>query len=137
MSKNAEIAANLDAIEPPTIISLKGTGIEGMPYGVHGMAIGPDGYTLVITTPMTPGLFGLAHGKPKGNVLIFDLRTLNMQTGKIEAPVAASMPSDGISGKGPGRIQQGLIADRAGKSKLTFKARRFQRHHTWQRKHIV
>lgn len=104
MSTAPRATADLNAIEPPTIISLKGTGVEAMPYGVHGMVVGPDGYTLVVTTPLTPNNYGFSQGKPKGHVLIFDLRTLNMQTGKIEAPVVASMPGDGISGKGPENV---------------------------------
>ena len=113
MDTSPRASADQDTVEPPSIVSLKGTGVEGAPKGVHGMAVGPDGYTLVVTVPQAANSFAAFVGNlPKGNVLIFDLRTLNLKTGMIDAPVVADLPSDGISGKGPETVTATYDADR-------------------------
>ena len=113
MDTSPRASADQDTLEPPSIVSLKGTGVEGAPKDVHGMAVGPDGYTLVVTVPQAANSFAAFVGNlPKGNVLIFDLRTLNLKTGTIGAPVVADLPSDGISGKGPETVTATYDADR-------------------------
>jgi hypothetical protein len=94
------------------VVTLKGTGIESTDYGVSGMAIGPDGETLVVGTPISPNSTNLASPDQRGSVWVFDLSTLDMDTGKIAKPVVASLPDDGRSGKSPQSITATKDADR-------------------------
>ena len=76
------------------IISLKGTGIEATTYGVGGMALGPDGRTLVVTLPNAPNRYGYGTRGPGGDVIVLDLESLNLTTGKIDPPVKATTGGD-------------------------------------------
>ncbi|UUZ69425.1 Ig-like domain-containing protein [Polaromonas sp. P2-4] len=82
-------------------VTLKGTGIESSPLGVSGMTMGPDGKTLVVATPINPNSVGLGNPSKRGDVLVFDISTLDFKTGKIDAPIKAQLPGDGLSGKSP------------------------------------
>ena len=94
-------------------VSLKNTGIETSPYGVGGMMVGPDGKTLVVAVPEYKNDFGVAGGSDKrGNILVFNLTTLNTNTGAIDAPIIATLPSDGRSGKAPRTITATKDANR-------------------------
>ncbi|MHB8166023.1 MAG: dockerin type I domain-containing protein, partial [Sulfuricella sp.] len=96
------------------VVSLKNTGIENAPYGVAGMAIGPDGRTLVVATPINPNGFSFSLGdrSKRGDVLVFDLATLDLNTGKIAAAIKAQLPADGFSGKSPQSITATKDPDR-------------------------
>ena len=76
-----------------TPITLKIAGLNGYPYGVAGMAIGPDGKTLVVSMPKARVSYALAPTGERGDVLVLDLSTLNLQTGAIAAPVKADLPA--------------------------------------------
>jgi len=80
-------------------VTLKNTNIESTPLGVGGMSIGPDGKTLVVATPKNSNSVSLGDPTKRGDILVFDLTTLNLETGAIAAPIKADLPSDGISGK--------------------------------------
>ncbi|MHB8166398.1 MAG: Ig-like domain-containing protein, partial [Sulfuricella sp.] len=82
-------------------VSLKSTEVESSPYGVSGMTVGADGKTLVVATPINPNSVTLGDKTKRGNVLVFDLSTLDLNTGQIAAPTTATLPADGISGKSP------------------------------------
>jgi predicted chitinase len=82
-------------------VALQGTGIESSTFGVTGITIGPDGKTMVVGVPLNPNSVMLGDTSKRGDVLIFDLSTLDFTTGTIAPPVIASLPSDGISGKAP------------------------------------
>jgi len=84
------------------IVTLKDTGVEQTPMGVSGMTIGPDGQTLVVGVPVLQNnTMGLSGANRRGNILIFDLKSLDIRTGKLDAPIKAELPDDGISGKTP------------------------------------
>jgi dipeptidyl aminopeptidase/acylaminoacyl peptidase len=59
-------------------VSLKNTGIEQTRNGVTGLAIGPDGKTLVVAAAKAPDSVMLAAIKEenRGDVWVFDLRKL-------------------------------------------------------------
>ena len=76
------------------MIALKGTGIEASTYGVGGMALGPDGRTLVITLPNARNNYGFGIRGPGGDVIVLDLDSLNLTTGKINPPVKATTGGD-------------------------------------------
>ena len=76
------------------MITLKGTGIEATTYGVGGMALGPDGRTLVVTLPNARNNYGFGIRGPGGNVIVLDLDSLNLTTGKINPPVKATTGGD-------------------------------------------
>ncbi|RYE81520.1 MAG: tandem-95 repeat protein [Oxalobacteraceae bacterium] len=78
-----------------------GSVLSDSPFGVSGMAIGPDGRTLVVAAPTQANTVSMGDRNKRGNVLVFDLDTLDLRTGKIDAPIIASLPSDGLSGKSP------------------------------------
>jgi hypothetical protein len=71
------------------------------PFGVSGMTIGPDGRTLVVAANINRNSVSLGDPKKRGIVLVFNLDTLDFETGKIDAPVPVKLPEDGISGKSP------------------------------------
>ena len=83
-----------------TVVSIKGTGIESSKLGVAGMTAGPDGQTLLLAVPKAPNAVYLQSQDP-GDILILDFNTFNFKTGAINAPIQASLPSDGLSGKAP------------------------------------
>lgn len=76
------------------MITLKGTGIEATTYGVGGMALGPDGRTLVVTLPNARNNYGFGIRGPGGDVIVLDLDSLNLTTGKINPPVKATTGGD-------------------------------------------
>jgi predicted chitinase len=80
------------------IVTLKGTGIETSRYGVGGMAVAGDGRTLVVTTPQMGAYSGMYAQKVPGNVLVFDLGTLNIRTGVLDAPIIAATAGDRTGG---------------------------------------
>ena len=94
-------------------LSLKNTGVEQSKYGVSGMTVGPDGHTLVVAVPKQRDSVARAVSAfgETGDVLIFDLNTVNFRTGNIAAPVTAVLPSDGHSGKAPQVITATKDAD--------------------------
>ena len=57
--------------------------------GVAGMVVGPDGQTLLVSVPQAPSSAGYGPTGPGGDVLVLDLGTLDLQTGKIDAPVSS------------------------------------------------
>ncbi|MES2205594.1 MAG: putative Ig domain-containing protein [Pseudomonadota bacterium] len=92
------------------VISIKNTGVEQSPNGMTGMAIGPDGKTLVVAVPETAASVSL--GGKRGSVLVMDLSTLNFKTGQIGTLITAILPTDGMSGKSPQTIQDTYSSDR-------------------------
>ncbi|RJS04828.1 hypothetical protein XnspCFBP7698_00750 [Xanthomonas sp. CFBP 7698] len=93
------------------VISVQGTGIEASVYGVAAMEIGPDGYTLIVAVPKNANSTQLGDRTKRGDVLIFDLTTLVMTTGRIAPAIVAALDGDGISGKSPQRIVATADAD--------------------------
>ena len=92
-------------------IALKNTGIESTPNGVAGLPIGPDGKALVVSAPTQYTLANLGDPTKRGDVLVFDLSTLDLQTGAIAAPIKADLPG-GISPEAfdrKTRIQQRIV----------------------------
>jgi hypothetical protein len=85
---------------------IQDTGIDKSPNGVAGMVMGPDGKTLVVAVPNDRDRMStsIANPKKRGDVLIFDLDTLSMKTGKIAAPFVVQRPADDLSGKVPHSI---------------------------------
>jgi VCBS repeat-containing protein len=94
------------------VISFQGTGIETSAHGVAGMAIGLDGKTLVVSTPINANSVSLGDRNKRGDVLVFDLSTLDFNTGRIAAPTRAELPADGFSGKSPQTITATKDSDR-------------------------
>ncbi|WP_168921806.1 tandem-95 repeat protein [Polaromonas vacuolata] len=84
-------------------ITLKGTGIEATPLGIAGMAVGPDGKNLVVAVPKQRNSVTLGDPNKRGDVLVFNIDSLDLKTGKIDAPVKAQLPADS-SGKAPQTI---------------------------------
>ncbi|WP_127159914.1 Ig-like domain-containing protein [Xanthomonas arboricola] len=93
------------------VISVQGTGIEASVYGVAAMEIGPDGHTLIVAVPKNANSTQLGDKTKRGDVLIFDLTTLVMATGRIAPAIVAALDGDGISGKSPQRIVATTDAD--------------------------
>lgn len=95
-------------------VTLKGTGIETAPNGIAGMVVGPDGRSLVVSTPAQPDNYGLGPKDftRRGDILILDLNRLDMTTGQIAKPVVAKLPDDGKSGKAPMNIMATRDANR-------------------------
>ncbi len=87
---------------PSGLLARNNLPITNSRYGITGMAIGPDGRTLVVGVPKVGASSGVvsASDANRGDILVFDLDTLNLMTGAIAAPVVATLPSDGIGGKG-------------------------------------
>ena len=82
-------------------LSLKNTGVEQSKYGVSGMTVGPDGHTLVVAVPKQRDSVARAVSAfgETGDVLIFDLNTVNFRTGNIAAPVTAVLPSEATAAR--------------------------------------
>ncbi|MFN0318260.1 MAG: Ig-like domain-containing protein, partial [Burkholderiales bacterium] len=93
-------------------VTLNGSGIEATALGISGMAIGPDGYTLVVSAPRIGNVYGNANGQARGDILLFDLRSVDLTRGTIGSPVVAALAADGLSGKGPSTISATRDADR-------------------------
>jgi hypothetical protein len=74
--------------------------------GVGGMAIGPDGKTLVVSTPLAPNAGGLITSKAKpGNVWIYDLSTFDSENPASIKHIKATLPTDDVNrGKVPQMI---------------------------------
>lgn len=85
-----------------TPVMLQAQNFPSAPNGFAGMTVGSDGVTLVVAAPQkSTSWSNVGTSSPKGDVLIFNLSTLNLSTGQIKTPVIAQLPSDGISLKGP------------------------------------
>jgi hypothetical protein len=93
------------------VASIQGTGIEASQFGVSDISIGPDGKTMVVALPGQNPSIGLAGSSIRGDVLIFDMASLDTATGRIDAPIRAGLP-DGISGKAPHIVTATDDADR-------------------------
>jgi VCBS repeat-containing protein len=94
------------------IVSIKSDDIKDAPFGVSGMAMGPDGRTLVVAANINRNSVSLGDPKKRGNVLVFNLDSLDFETGKIDAPVPVKLPEDGFSGKSPQVITATRTPDR-------------------------
>ena len=68
------------------------------------MAAGPDGKTLVVAVPNQRSSASRYTKSLFGDILIFDVDTLDMKTGKIAAPIKAVLPPGGSSGRAPQTI---------------------------------
>jgi YD repeat-containing protein len=97
------LAMNIDPGSPDyhRVISIQGTGIESTQFGVSDISIGPDGKTMVVSVPRQNPSFQITKPVSTGDVLIFNLDSLNRSTGQINAPIRAAVPADGLSGKAP------------------------------------
>ena len=85
-----------------TPVTLQAPNLPSAPNGFAGMAVGNDGVTLVVAAPQKSTTWtNVGTASSKGDVLIFNLNTLNLKTGAIQLPVIAQLPNDGISLKGP------------------------------------
>ena len=84
--------------------------------GISGMTMGPDGKTLVVAIPAQANGFGLGDTRKRGNVLVFDLSTLQfngdsiLQGLTVDQPIVAELPQDTISGKSPQTITAFAVA---------------------------
>ena len=92
-------------------MTLKIEGLNGYPYGVAGMGLGPDGKTLVVSMPKARVSYSLEPTGERGDVLVLDLSTLNLKTGAIAAPVKADLPA-GNALKAPQTIKATSDKDR-------------------------
>jgi hypothetical protein len=93
-------------------VSMRGTGVEQSRYGVAGMAVGPDGHTLVVALPKMRDSTSVYTRREPGDVIVLDLRTLNIQTGAIASPVVAALPDGTFGGKSPSTVTATFDADR-------------------------
>ncbi|ULU23434.1 tandem-95 repeat protein [Dyella terrae] len=82
-------------------VAIQSSDVAKAANGIGGMTIGPDDHTLIVSLPVEASTLALGNTTQRGNVLVFDLSTLDMTTGTIAAPVIAQLPDDGISGKTP------------------------------------
>jgi hypothetical protein len=83
------------------IFSIQNTGIEATPNGVGDITIGPDEKTMVVTIPNENPGFSNSNRGLTGDVLIFNLESLDLNASRIDAPVRVTVAADGIRGNGP------------------------------------
>ena len=67
-------------------VSLAGSGIESTRLGIAGMALAPDGTALVVCAPRSPNRYGDANRNARGDILVFDLRTIDLKRWRAVEP---------------------------------------------------
>ncbi|HND81548.1 MAG TPA: Ig-like domain-containing protein, partial [Accumulibacter sp.] len=78
------------------LLSLRWPGSDAI-TGFAGIAVGPDARTLVVSAPkggILPALW--SDRREQGDILVFDLSSLNPKTGAIAAPLVPALPASGL-----------------------------------------